>query len=76
MSFKEGATVSEAKTETETEVNDADARERIAAHEEKANQHSNVIAKLQNEVTQLSTHCGRFVCEISSLPSAICCGRN
>jgi hypothetical protein len=44
-----------------------DAHGRIAAHEEKANQHSNVIAKLQNEVTQLSTHFGRFIGEVSSL---------
>jgi hypothetical protein len=72
----EAASKAKTETETETEVKDMNAHGRIAAHEEKANQHSNVITKLQNEVTQLnstqlSTHFGRFVCEVSSLQSAI-----
>jgi hypothetical protein len=53
MDFKEG----------ETE----DARGRIAALEEKANQHSHVIVVLQDKVTQLSTDFGRLVGEISAL---------
>jgi predicted nuclease with TOPRIM domain len=46
---------------------DADARERIEALEEKPNQHSHVIVMLQNEVTQLSTDFGRRVGEVSAL---------
>jgi hypothetical protein len=63
INLKEGATASEAKSKPE--VKNADARGRIAAHEEKVNQHFNVIAKLQNEVTRLSTDFGRFVGEVS-----------
>jgi hypothetical protein len=50
-------------------VKDADPRDRITAHEEKANQHSNVIAMLQNEITRLSTDFGRLGGEVSSLQS-------
>jgi hypothetical protein len=39
----------------EAQTEDADARGRIAALEEKANQHSHVIAMLKNKVTQLTT---------------------
>jgi uncharacterized protein YdcH (DUF465 family) len=60
MDFKEG----------ETEAEDADARGRIAALEEKSNQHSHVIAILQDKVTQLSTDFGRLVGEVSALRSA------
>jgi hypothetical protein len=42
----------------ETETEDSDARGRIAALEEKSNQHSHVIAILQDKVTQLSTDFG------------------
>jgi hypothetical protein len=62
--------------EAEAETEDADARGRIAAVKEKANQHSQVIAILDDKVTQLSTDLRRFVGEVSSLRSAICCGRN
>jgi hypothetical protein len=48
---------------------DSDTRERIAALEENANQHSHVIAILQNKVTQFSTDFGRLVGEVSSLRS-------
>jgi hypothetical protein len=54
----------------EEETEDADARGRIAAFEEKSNQHSHVIAILQDKVTQLSTDFGRIVGEVSSLRSA------
>jgi hypothetical protein len=37
------------------DAEDADARGQIAALEEKTNQHSHVIAILQDKVTQLST---------------------
>jgi hypothetical protein len=56
--------------EAETEAEDVNARGRIAILEEKANQHSNVNAMLQNEITQLSTDFGCFVDEVSSLRSA------
>jgi hypothetical protein len=46
MDFKEG----------ETETEDADARGRMVALEEEANQHSHVIVMLQDKVTQLSTN--------------------
>jgi hypothetical protein len=52
------------------ETEDADARRRIAALEEKSNQHSHVIVMLQDKVTQLSTDFGRLVGEVSSLRSA------
>jgi hypothetical protein len=42
----------------ERETEDAVARGRIAALEERANQHSHVIVMLQNKVTQLSTDFG------------------
>jgi predicted nucleic acid-binding Zn-ribbon protein len=48
----------------------ADARGRIAVLKEKANQHSHVIAILEDEVTQLSTDFGRLVGEVSALRSA------
>jgi hypothetical protein len=51
------------------EAEDADARGRIAALEEKANQHSHIIAILQDKVTQLSTDFGRLVGEVSALRS-------
>jgi FtsZ-binding cell division protein ZapB len=54
----------------ETKTEDADAREQIAALEEKANQHTHVIAILQFEVRQLSTDFGRLVGEVSALRSA------
>jgi hypothetical protein len=62
MNFNEG--------ETESETEDSDARERIAALEEKSNQHSHVIAILQDKVTQLSTDFWRLVGEVSALRSA------
>jgi uncharacterized protein YdcH (DUF465 family) len=52
------------------EAEDADARGRIAALEEKANQHSHIIAMLQDKVSQLSTDVGRLVGEVSALRSA------
>jgi hypothetical protein len=52
------------------EAEDADARGRITALEEKANQHSHVIGMLQNKVTQLSTDFGCFVGQVSALRSA------
>jgi hypothetical protein len=52
------------------ESEDADARGRIAAREEKANQHSHLIAILQDKVTQLSTAFGRLLGEVSALRSA------
>jgi chromosome segregation ATPase len=52
------------------EADDADARRRIAALEEKANQHSHIIAMLQGKVAQLSTDFGRLVAEFSALRSA------
>jgi hypothetical protein len=61
INFKEGA--------TNTSVEDVDACGRIVFLEEKANQHSNVIAKLQDKVIRLSTGFGRFVCEVSSVQS-------
>jgi hypothetical protein len=42
----------------------------IAAFEEKANQHVQVIVILQDKVTQLSTDFGRLVGEVSALRSA------
>jgi signal transduction histidine kinase len=54
----------------EAETEDVDARGRIAALKEKANQHSHVIAILEDKVTQLSTDFRRLVGEISSLRSA------
>jgi hypothetical protein len=54
----------------EAEIEDADARGRIAALEETTNQHSHVIAILEDKVIQLSTDFGRFVGEVSSLRSA------
>jgi hypothetical protein len=44
-----------------------DTNERIAALEENANQHSHVIAILQDKVIQLSTDCERLVGEVSAL---------
>jgi hypothetical protein len=52
------------------ETEDVDARGRIAGLEETANQHSHVIAMLQDKVTQLSTDFGRLVGEVSALRSA------
>jgi hypothetical protein len=52
------------------ETEDADARGRIAALEEKTNQHSHVIAILQDKISQLSTDFGRLVSEVSALRSA------
>jgi hypothetical protein len=52
------------------ESEDSDARERIAALEEKSNQHSHVIAILQSELKVLSTDFGRLVGEVSALRSA------
>jgi hypothetical protein len=52
------------------ETEDADARGRIAFLEEKSNQHSHVIAILEDKVTQLSTDFGRLVGEVSALQSA------
>jgi hypothetical protein len=46
--------------EAEAETEDADARGRIAFLKEKANQHSHVIAMLEDKVTQLSTDFGRL----------------
>jgi uncharacterized coiled-coil protein SlyX len=66
INFKERA----AETKTKVEIEDVYARGRIAILEEKANQHSNVIAMLQNEVTRLSIDFGYFVGEVSSLSTA------
>jgi hypothetical protein len=66
INFKERS----AETKTKIKVEDIDARGRIAILEEKANQHSNVIAMLQNEVTRLFIDFGCFVGEVSSLSSA------
>jgi hypothetical protein len=52
------------------EPENADPRGRIAALEETSNQHSHVIAILQNKVTQLSTDFGRLEGEVSALRSA------
>jgi Fe-S-cluster formation regulator IscX/YfhJ len=52
------------------EAEHADAREQIAEVEEKTNDHSHLIAILQNEVRQLSTDFGRLVGEVSALRSA------
>jgi DNA helicase TIP49 (TBP-interacting protein) len=52
------------------EAEDADARGRIAPFEKKANEHSHIIAILQDKVTQLSTDFGGFVGEVSALRSA------
>jgi hypothetical protein len=54
----------------DTETEDGDARGRIAAFEEKSNQHSHIIAMLQSEIKQLSTDFGRLVGAVSSLRSA------
>jgi hypothetical protein len=56
--------------EAESETEDANARGRIAALKEKTNQHSHVIAILEDKVTQLSTDLRPFVGEVSSLRSA------
>jgi hypothetical protein len=65
MDFKdaEGETEGEAKAE----VDNANAYGRIASLEEKANQHSQVNAMLQDKVAQLSTDFRRLVGEISAL---------
>jgi hypothetical protein len=52
------------------ETEDADARGRIAILEENTNQHSHVIATLQDKVTQVSTDFGRLEGEVSALRSA------
>jgi archaellum component FlaC len=52
------------------EAEDSDSRGRIAALEEKANEHDHDVEVLQNKVTQLSTDFGRLVSEVSSLRSA------
>jgi hypothetical protein len=52
------------------ECEDLAARARIAALEEKTNQHFHVITMLQNKVTQLSTDFGRLVGEISAVEFA------
>jgi hypothetical protein len=54
----------------EPEAEDADARGRIAALEENANQHDRDIAMLQDKVTQLSTDFEHLVGEVSALQSA------
>jgi hypothetical protein len=54
----------------EAETEDADARGRIAVLEETTNQHSHVIAILEDKVTELSTDFGRLVGDVSSLRSA------
>jgi predicted methyltransferase len=51
----EGEAETETETEAETETEDAHARGRIAILEEKANQHSHIIAMLQDKVRALST---------------------
>jgi hypothetical protein len=54
----------------EAETEDADAHGRIAVLEEKVNQHSHIIAMLQDKVTQLSGDFLRLVAEFSALRSA------
>jgi hypothetical protein len=66
INFKERT----AETKPTTKVEDVDARGRIAILEEKTNQHSNVIAMFQNEVTRLSIDFECFLGEVSSLSSA------
>jgi hypothetical protein len=56
--------------EPKGEVEDANARGRIATLEEKANQHDRDIAILQTEVRQLSTDFERLVGEVSALRCA------
>jgi hypothetical protein len=51
------------------EVEVADARGRIPALEEKADQHDSAIAVLQSELKQLSTDFGRLTGEVSTLRS-------
>jgi hypothetical protein len=51
------------------EAEDADARGRIAVLEEESNQHSHVIAILQDKVTQLSTDFWCLVSDVLSLQS-------
>jgi hypothetical protein len=53
--------------DAETEAKDVDARGRIAALEQKVNQHCHIIAISQNEVSRLSTDFGHFVGEVSVL---------
>jgi hypothetical protein len=52
------------------EAEDVDAHGRIAALEEKADQHDCAIAVLQSKLKQLSTDIGRLVGEVSTLRSA------
>jgi hypothetical protein len=52
------------------EAEDAEARGRIAALEEKSNQHDSVIAVLRDKVTRLSTDFECLVGEVSALRSA------
>jgi uncharacterized coiled-coil protein SlyX len=59
MNFKE--------REAKPEVEDANARGRIAALEKRSNQHSHVLAILQDKLTELSTDVGRLVGEVSAL---------
>jgi hypothetical protein len=54
----------------EAEEKDADSRGRIAALEEKANQHDHDIEVFQSEIEKLSTFFGRLVGEVSALRSA------
>jgi hypothetical protein len=51
------------------EAEDADARGRIAALEEKTDQHDSAIAVLQDKLKQLSTDFGRLTGEVSTLRS-------
>jgi archaellum component FlaC len=74
MHLKEPEAIAEAgpesEAETEADTEDADTRERIAALEEKANQHDHVIGMMQDKVTQLSTDFGHLVGEVSAVRSA------
>jgi hypothetical protein len=67
MGFKAGEATAEANAKAESE--NADARGRIAALEEKENYHCHVIAILHNKVTQFSTDFWRLVGEVSALRS-------
>jgi hypothetical protein len=53
-----------------TKAEDADGRWRIAVLQEKATQHSHVIAMLRDKVTQPCRHFGRLVGELSAPGSA------
>jgi hypothetical protein len=58
-------------SEFRSSIDFKDSRGRIATLEEKSNQHSHIIAIMQDKLTQLSTDFERLVGEISSLRSTL-----